>query len=132
MLDKIRWVLEHASTPIVVKANPKTWKDAVKNLWQFSEEGRASPKIFNDATPFPPFPVTRCYGWLRIDSEKLPQSFHWHCKWNRPRGYLEVGVHYAMVYEYVPDTGEPDPKVIQPQLDAFLSRWLRPGRPEVR
>lgn len=94
---------------------------ACKNLWSLSDEGRAAPpRIFSDATPFPAFPpVMRCYGWMRLPPEKLPPRFQWYRERERPRGYQAVGVHYAIVYEYVPDTEEQDPDVIQPQLDVF-------------
>jgi hypothetical protein len=120
MLDKIKWVLDHTEAPISVNANPKTVEDAVDNLRAFSDEGRASPQTFEDAaqiTTFPP--ITRCYGWLRIDSNKLPRRFHKYRQLQRPRGYREVGVHYAMVYEYVPNTGEHDADVIQAHFDFF-------------
>ncbi|KAL2019473.1 hypothetical protein VTK56DRAFT_9589 [Thermocarpiscus australiensis] len=120
MLDKIKWVLEHADGPIMVNANPKTVADAVKNLRAFSDEGRAKPEIFEDATPVPPFPpITRCFGWMQLDSEKLPRRFHRYLEHEFPRGFQGVGAHYAMVYEYVPDTGETDPSVIQAQFDFF-------------
>jgi hypothetical protein len=138
MLDKIKWVLEHAESPVLVKTNPQSRRDAVKNLQSFSDEGRAgSETIVEDASPFPPYPpITRCYGWLKIDTEKLPRRFHRYLQIQRPRGYRAVGVHYAMVYEYVPNTGEQDPDVIQAQLDTFylagfalneikLDNWLQ-------
>lgn len=69
--------------------------------------------------PFPP--LTRCYGWMRIDSNKLPRRFHKYrdLQPRLPPGYREVGIQYAMVYEYVPHTGEVDVDVAQAHFDFF-------------
>lgn len=69
---------------------------------------------------FPSFPpITRCYGWLKIDTEKLLRRFHHYLPQERPRDYRATGAHYAMVYEYVSDTGQHDSDVIQAHLDFF-------------
>ena len=84
MIDKIRWVLEHSDSPIMVAEKPETREDAIRNFRCFSDEGRAEAKAFESAIQFPSFPpITRCYGWLKIDTEKLPRRFHHYLQQER-------------------------------------------------
>ncbi|KAF3056939.1 hypothetical protein CFAM422_012473 [Trichoderma lentiforme] len=45
LLQTIRAAIETSTEPIHLKKEPKTWKDAVRNLYSFSDEGRLKPKI---------------------------------------------------------------------------------------
>ncbi|QYT03237.1 hypothetical protein H0G86_010207 [Trichoderma simmonsii] len=111
LLQTIQAAIRASAKPVYLKKEPKTWKDAIRNLYSF-DEGRLKPKI-RDAANFisittSPFPRIRsCFGWLTISGAELPALGPklW------PTGFVLDRVkrqmspyedHSAVLYEFVP------------------------------
>ncbi len=104
---------------IKIQKGPKTYKNAVRNLYSFSDEGCQSLQTsarqgLTDPPPFPPLPT--CFGWLQIQRDQLPLL--------KPPVCHEVddslNWHWAIVYEFVPGATQ-DLVVGQLHLDFFYA-----------
>ncbi|KAL7788362.1 hypothetical protein V8C37DRAFT_411642 [Trichoderma ceciliae] len=113
LLQMIRAAVETSTEPIYIKAKPKTWRDAARNLHAFSTEGRRESRFQQDmadsipvsASSFPQF--RECFGWMMISGAEL-------CSLNpklRPHGVVLDRVkralwpweeYYAILYEFIP------------------------------
>ena len=118
VLEKLKWAAADTDTehPILVKKEPRTPMDALKNLYAFSNEGRHSPRASRPGrTPPPPFPsLPECYGWIRVKRADIPEvqpapeaTVDEHLDW-----------HWGIVYEFVPGAKQ-DLVVGQAHLDFF-------------
>ncbi|KAJ8126183.1 hypothetical protein O1611_g7455 [Lasiodiplodia mahajangana] len=123
LIEKIKWVMSNTETNpdqfVKIRKGPKTFRDAIRNLYSFSDEGRQSLKTstrqdLTDPPPFPPLPI--CYGWMRIQRDRVPRldppvrhevddSLDWH---------------WALVYEFVPGAKQ-DLVIGQLHLDFFYA-----------
>lgn len=100
LLGMIKWAMAYQDPehPILIRKGPKTYEDAVDNLYAFSDDARHSPRI-EDGMPPPPFPpLPECYGWMRVKRHELPKL--------EPPIWEEVDEHvdwhWALIYELVP------------------------------
>lgn len=113
--------------PILIRTGPKSGKDAIDNLYAFSDEARQSPHI-PDGTPPPPFPpLPVCYGWTTVKRHELPVLDP--PIWKEVDGHLDW--HWAVVYEVVPKANQ-DLAVGQIHLDFFYAVGfaLEPYKPD--
>lgn len=118
----IRWVLDHAEGPIMVKRKIMNGDDMRRNMRCFSEGGRTHPKCaFEDAVPMPPADtVVRCHGWLTIPRDSLPPDFHHAREMGDPVYYEETSHYFALVYDYVQRSPrDREFYVMQENLDFF-------------
>ncbi|KAK5637586.1 hypothetical protein RRF57_013301 [Xylaria bambusicola] len=104
---------------VKIRKGPKTYKDAVRNLYSFSDESRRSsqPSTRQDLTdplPFPPLPT--CYGWMQIQRDQLPLLDP--PVWHEVDGSL--GWHWAIVFELVPGAPQ-DLNIGQFHLEFFYA-----------
>jgi hypothetical protein len=135
------------SRPISVKANPRTWDDAVANQAAFSDQARLrqqqSPPPSLSAEPGPDSGLAqittmprmrKCYGWLTIKSNAFAELGMGlrspHVKVDRVTRSISSSKEYtAIVYEYV-EEGESNPDTLRQALDflwlAGFSRTLSP------
>ncbi|KAI3334826.1 hypothetical protein F4824DRAFT_467366 [Ustulina deusta] len=118
LIEKIKWVMS-TNPEIKIQKGPKTYKNAVRNLYSFSDEGCQSLQTsarqgLTDPPPFPPLPT--CFGWLQIQRDQLPLL--------KPPVRHEVddslNWHWAIVYEFVPGATQ-DLVVGQLHLDFFYA-----------
>lgn len=121
MLETIKCAIakEDPKHPILIRRGPKTYEDAVDNLYAFSDDARHSPHI-EDGMPPPPFlPLPECYGWMRVKRHELPKL--------EPPIWEEVDEHvdwhWAIIYELVPRAKQ-DLAVGQSHLDFFYEVGL--------
>jgi hypothetical protein len=100
LLEKVLWALEHNSDPLIVTEYPKNKTEMLQNLQQFSEGHRKQdfeePVEMNSGAS-----INRCYGWVRIKKDQLPQDFGLTLKRAKPYFYKSTDYYYAIVYEYV-------------------------------
>lgn len=118
----MKWVVSSEADPdqfVKIKKGPKTYNDALRNLYAFSDEGRQSLRMRSrrDVTDLPPFPpLPACYGWMQVQRDQLPQL--------NPPVYKEVDGsldwHWAIVFEFVPGIRQ-DLVIGQAHLDFFYA-----------
>lgn len=115
LTQKIKWVMS-TNPEVKVRKGPKTYKDAVRNFYLFSDEGRqkSSHHGLADPPPFPPLPT--CYGWMQIQRDQLPLLDH--PVWYDIDG--SVDWHWAIVFEFVPGAIQ-DFGIGQLHLDFFYT-----------
>ncbi|KAI1167420.1 hypothetical protein F5B18DRAFT_601738 [Nemania serpens] len=124
LIQKIKWVMSTIETnpdqSIKIQKGPKTFREAIRNLYSFSDEGRrscqtsTSQRLTDLPPPFPPLPT--CYGWMKIQQDQLPLL-------DRPVRHEVDGSldwHWAIVFEFVPGAIQ-DPVVGQIHLDFFYA-----------
>ncbi|KAI1300823.1 hypothetical protein F5Y03DRAFT_408180 [Xylaria venustula] len=109
LIEKIEWVMSIKTNPerrVKTRKGPKTYKDAVRNLYAFSDESRRSSKTstrqdLTDPPPFPPLPT--CYGWMQIQRDQLPllDPPVWH------EVDSSLDWHWAIVFEFRPGRYRP-------------------------
>lgn len=121
-LEMPKHTVESASDPVILDAAPDTVHDARYNLYCFSKDAETRAPKCKETAPCPPFPpLTRWYGWTRIESNDLPYSFHRHRDMEGPRDYEDLGFQYAIVYEYIRKSPEQDIRAAQAQIDFFYA-----------
>lgn len=134
LLQMIRAAVESSSEPVYLKAKPKSWKDAARNLHAFSTEGRQEPR-FRDAADSIPISASslprfrECFGWTTISGATL-------CNLSpklRPHGVVLDRIkraiwpweeYYAIFYEFISSDEQPAGEatgLVQAQID-FLWR----------
>lgn len=126
----IQFVTENYPDSIWLKPNPRTFPDAVRNLYAFSDEGRRQ-KRFRDVpgainhtnTPR----MRKCFGWTTVRGEDLC-ALHRNARLPRvkidglTRGISPTESYHAILYEFVPDNSDVlSTDAVQSQLDFF---WL--------
>lgn len=138
LLESIRGSIKSSQDDIWLNPEPKSKRDAVMNLYAFSEEGRQK-QLFRDTegavqyTTVPP--MRKCHGWTKIRPEfsRLPLSLRPPAfTIDRVKRRLASGEYYAIIYDYVPDYRCPMvPFIIQAQLDLFrlAGFCMAPPRP---
>ncbi len=130
LLEKIKWAMAQAEADpeqtIVVRRDPKTYKDAIYNLHACSDEARRSlktPDASRDRIPPPPFPsLPTCHGWMRIKRDDLPRLDQ--PVWAEVDADLDW--QWALVYDFVPGAKQ-DVAVAQTHLDFLPRHGLRHG-----
>ncbi|KAM0269244.1 hypothetical protein ACHAQH_009808, partial [Verticillium albo-atrum] len=130
LLQMMQAAVNNSPEPIYLKAEPKTFEDAIKNLHAFSDEDRHKSRYKGqpDAIPYTSTPRLRqCFGWMKVSGEEL-----WALGQElRPPDITLDGLrhhvlrdeeYYAIVYEFVPESElVTNPEAMQRELD-FLWR----------
>ena len=107
----------------MIKHDPETVQDALKNIRAFSDEHRRTkseinPGAVKDPTlsPPPPFPpLPRCYGWTKLAADEIKLLPPWMSGDLHPD---ELGNVFGIIYEYVPPKMQ-DLDIGQVHLDFF-------------
>ncbi|KAL6693075.1 hypothetical protein J3F84DRAFT_396543 [Trichoderma pleuroticola] len=136
---KVFWDNKPPSGTRYLKKEPKTWRDAVRNLYAFSDEGCLTPE-FRDAansisitaSSFPR--IRECFGWLTISGAELsslgPKLWPMGVVLDRVKRQMSPCEEYfAILYEFVPPQKETDTtvdirQVMQAQIDLFWRAGL--------
>ncbi|KAL6802795.1 hypothetical protein GGI42DRAFT_32702 [Trichoderma sp. SZMC 28013] len=139
LLQIIQAAVEASAEPIYLRKEPKTWKDAVQNIYAFSDEGRLKPKFRNTANSIPitasAFPrIRECFGWLTISGAELsgldPKLWPMGVVLDRVKRQMSPREEYfAILYEFVPPQEDIDAavdirQVMQAQIDLFWRAGL--------
>ncbi|KAL6802794.1 hypothetical protein GGI42DRAFT_325184 [Trichoderma sp. SZMC 28013] len=132
LIHMIRSVVETSTEPIYLKREPKSWKDAARNLHAFSTEGSREPR-YRDAPDSIPVTISslprfrECFGWMSISGAEL-------CNLDsklRPHGVVLDRVkrviwpwesYFAIVYELISPDDQPSMQtrdLMQAQIDFF-------------
>jgi len=104
LLEKVLWALEHNSDSFIVNEYPKSKSEMLQNLQQFSEDyqNKNQTQTFEEPVEMSSgASINRCYGWMRIRKDQLPQDFGITLKYAKPYFYKNTDYYYALVYEYV-------------------------------
>ncbi|OIW22697.1 hypothetical protein CONLIGDRAFT_587014 [Coniochaeta ligniaria NRRL 30616] len=122
--------------PIYLLPGPQTKKEAIRNLWAFSNEGHEQceppPQYFQPFTP--DVQINRCLGWTELGGRSIIRAL------NRARVLKDMDsdkTYLAIVYEFVPKE-KLQVDTILSQLDFFYatgfhhvpfnpSNWLGKG-----
>ncbi|UKZ78873.1 hypothetical protein TrVFT333_006619 [Trichoderma virens FT-333] len=134
LLQMIRTAVEKATEPIYLKREPRTWRDAARNLHAFSTEGSREPRfrhapdsITVSSSSLPRF--RECFGWMSISGADL-------CSLDpklRPHGVVLDRIkraiwpwenYFAILYEFISPDEQPSVQatdLMQSQID-FLWR----------
>ncbi|KAF2968975.1 hypothetical protein GQX73_g4612 [Xylaria multiplex] len=126
LIEKIKWAMS-TNSDITIRKCPQTHRHALRNLYAFSDEGRAKPserQEFINPPPFPPLPT--CYGWMRIQRDEIPHVSPG--AWNDTDN---VDWRWAIVYEFIPGATQ-DLTIGQLHLDFFYAVGfsLEPFKPD--
>ncbi|KAK4076672.1 uncharacterized protein Triagg1_4275 [Trichoderma aggressivum f. europaeum] len=139
LLQTIRAAVENSAEPVYLKKEPKTWKDAVRNLYSFSNEGRLKPKMRDAANSISlttsSFPrIRECYGWLTISGAELsglgPKLWPTGVVLDRVKRQMSPYEEYfAILYEFIPPQDDTNAAVdirraMQAQIDLFWRAGL--------
>ncbi|KAK5987624.1 hypothetical protein PT974_11756 [Cladobotryum mycophilum] len=129
LIQMMQTAVKKSDEPIYLRPEPTTYKHAVANLHAFSDEGRQKQyfRKLPNAVQYTTLPRLRqCFGWTKVSGREL-QSLSAEL---RPiRAVLDRTVrdispreeYYAIVYEFIPETGPEQEGVDaeQSQLDFF-------------
>ncbi|KAK5991191.1 hypothetical protein PT974_09469 [Cladobotryum mycophilum] len=131
LLQMIGASIEASTEPIHLKPDPKTFKDAVYNLQEFSDEGRQEQRFRHrpDAIAISSVPRFRkCFGWMNISGKELysldPRLRPHTVRIDR-RSFRDLRAdeeYYAILYEYISQNEDSETKsVMEDQLNLL---WL--------